>query len=205
MQHTFAKIVFCVLLSPGASLAECLTTADMEQGALFTFDNQDTTSVRALGAGMVEVVEYYAATQTAMQFQSYLGPYNLRQDDLGMNNVMLPDKWARTIFDADLTELPVPAPGLPTWTGTAVWEEFGILPQDQIFTADFTAGEAVTLSDCTYDVVLVKTRVDRPVADHWYEQYSYYFPALGASVIVAWNNADEGFRQALPVAVERLK
>ena len=177
----------------------------MAGGVLFTFDNDDTTAVRALGAGMVEVVEYYADTQTAMKFQSYLGPYILRQDDLGMNNVELPDKWGRAIFDADLTDLPVPAPGLPTWTGTAVWEEFGILPQDQTFTADFTAGQAVTLSDCTYDVVLVKTRVDRPVADHWHEQYSYYFPVLGASVIVAWNNPDEGPMQALPVSVETLR
>ena len=64
MQHTFAKIVFCVLLAPGASLAECLTTADMEQGVLFTFDNQDTTSVRALGAGMVDVIEFYADHRT---------------------------------------------------------------------------------------------------------------------------------------------
>ena len=87
----------------------------------------------------------------------------------------------------------------------AVWEEFGLPPQDQRVTADFTAGEAVTLSGCGYEVVLVKTRVDRPDAEMWYEQYSYYFPALEASVIVAWNNADEGFRQALPVAVERLQ
>ena len=171
---------------------------------MFTFDNDDTTSVRALGAGIFEVVEYYAATQTAMQFQSYLGPYILREDDLGMNNVVLPDQWGRAIFDADLADLPIPTPDLPTWTGTAVWEEFGATSQDQTFTADFTAGEAVTLSDCTYDVVLVKTRVDRPVADHWYEQYSYYFPALGASVIVAWNNAEDGPMQALPVAVEPL-
>lgn len=205
MQHTFAKIMFCVLLAPGASVAECLTTADMEQGVLFTFDNQDTTSVRALGAGMVEVIEFYADTQNSMKFQSYLGPYILREDDMGLNNVVLPDKWARAIFDAELTDLPVPAPGLPTWTGMAVWEEFGLPPQDQRVTADFTAGEAVTLSGCGYDVVLVKTRVDRPDAEMWYEQYSYYFPALEASVIVAWNNADEGFRQALPVAVERLQ
>lgn len=196
--------ILCAALLPVPAAARCLTAADMAGGVLFTFDNDDTTSVRALGAGIFEVVEYYAATQTAIQFQSYLGPYNLRQDELGVNNVMLPDKWARTIYDADLTELPVPAPGLPTWTGTAVWKEFGILPQDETFTADFTAGEAVTLSGCTYDVVLVKTRVDRPVADHWYERYSYYFPALGASVIVAWNNAEDGPMQALPVAVEPL-
>ena len=205
MQHTFAKIMFCVLLAPGASLAECLTTADMEQGVLFTFDNQDTTSVRALGAGIVEVVEYYAASQTGMKFQAYLGPYILREDGMGFNNVVLPDKWARATFAVDLTELPVPAPDLPTFTSSAVWEEFGLSPQDQTFTADFTAARPVTLSGCTYDVVLVKTRVDRPGADHWYEQFSYYFPAIEASVIVAWKNAEDGLQQALPVAVEALR
>ena len=205
MQHSFTMMMCCAALMPDPSVAQCLTTSDMAQGVLFTFDNDDTTSVRALGAGMVDVIEYYAATQTALKFQSYLGPYILREDDLGMNNVVLPDRWRRAIFDADLTDLPVPAPGLPTWTGTAVWEEFGAMPQDQTITADFTAGEAVTLSGCVYDVVLVKTRVDRPGADHWYDQYSYYFPALGASVIVAWNNEEEGFNQALPIALERLQ
>ena len=71
---------------------------------------------------------------------------------------------------------------------------------------DFIKGDAAEVRlTCTYDVVLVKTRVDRPGADIWYDQYSYYFPALGASVIVAWNNEEEGFNQALPIALERLQ
>lgn len=185
--------------------AACLTAADLDQGVVFTFDNGDNTVVRALGAGIVEVTESYAGSPTGIRFENYIGPYTLKAEELGVNGVPRPDAWTIIRYDADLTSLPVPTADTPKWTGTAAYEEFGATPTRESLTYEFKAGEQVNVSGCSYDVILVAGTFERGEPDPWsYQQFSYYFPVLGTSVIVAWNNPRDGYQQAMPIALDRL-
>ncbi len=198
-------IALCAATLPLPAAADCLTDKDLDRGVVFSFENDDTTVVRALGAGMLEVTENYAANQSGIRFESYLGPFILKEEELGLTGVPMPDAWRVIRYDADLADLPVPAPDAPKWSGSSEYQEFGTSPIRETITFEFKAGDPVALSGCDYDVVLVAGTFERGEPDPWsYQQFSYYFPALGASVIVAWNNPRDGYQQAMPVALDRL-
>jgi hypothetical protein len=206
MPHSLSRLVaLCATTLPLPAAAACLTAKDLDRGVVFLFENEDTTVVRALGAGMVEVTENYASDQSGIRFESYIGPYILKEEQLDLNGVPRPDTWSVTVYDAELSDLPIPAADTPSWTGNGNYQEFGASPIGKSIKFEYKAGDPVTLSGCTYDVVLVAGTFERGEPDPWsYQQFSYYFPALGTSVIVAWNNPRDGFQQAMPITLDRL-
>lgn len=174
-----------LILVPGMAAAECPTAADMAGGVEITFANGDVTILRDVGAGMIEVEEYYSWHDEGRRYFAYLGLYVTDEGPLTWDGSPGVGVEVRTIYPVDVLEMPVPAADAPDWEGSLrreIGEDLGEAPEYHV---RFDAMDPVTIGGCTYDAVAVGESL-RPGADDQKDQYSYFLPELGAGFIVGW-------------------
>jgi hypothetical protein len=174
-----------LMVVPGIAAAECPTAADMANGVEVTFANGDVTILRDVGAGMVEVEEYYSWHDEGRRYFAYLGLYVTDEGPLTWDGTEGDGALVRTYYPVDVLEMPVPTAEVPDWEGVLrrdIGEDLAETPEYHV---RFDAMESVTIGGCTYDAVAVGESL-RPGAEDQKDQYSYFLPELGAGFIVGW-------------------
>jgi hypothetical protein len=170
---------------PGLAAAECPTAADMARGVEIVFANGDVTVMRDLGAGMIEVEEYYSWHDEGRRYFAYLGLYVTDEGPMTWDGSQGEGAEVRTYYPLDVLEMPVPMAGLPDWEGELRRDIGTDLAEKPAYVVKFGAMEPVVIGGCTYDAVAVGESL-RPGAEDQKDQYSWYLPELGAGFIVGW-------------------
>lgn len=170
---------------PGVAMAECPTAADMARGVEVTFANGDVTVMRDLGAGMIEVEEYYSWHDEGRRYFAYLGIYVTDEGPLTWDGTAGDGATVRTYYPVDVLEMPVPTADAPDWTGVLrrdIGEDLAETPE---YVVKFGAMDPVVIGGCTYEAVAVGESL-RPGAEDQKDQYSWYLPELGTGFIMGW-------------------
>jgi hypothetical protein len=199
--------VLCVAcLLPAAARADCPTGDDMATGVEVTFANGDRTALRALGAGMVEVAEYYAWAPEGRRYFAYLGLYVTDEGAVLPDGTLDPASRITTTYPVPVEDMPLPTAETPQWEGTVnrrpVTTDPDIVIPPDAYHIRFAAMDPVVIGDCTYAAVAVGESL-RPDQPDQKDQYSYYLPDLGAGFIIGWT-IDGALDQTEAVAIRAL-
>jgi hypothetical protein len=174
-----------LMAMPGMVAAECPTAADMASGVEVTFANGDVTILRDVGAGMIEVEEYYSWHDEGRRYFAYLGLYVTDEGPLTWDGTEGDGALVRTYYPVDVLEMPLPTAETPDWEGVLRRDIGADLAETPNYHVRFDAMDPVTIGGCTYDAVAVGESL-RPGAEDQKDQYSYFLPDLGAGFIVGW-------------------
>jgi hypothetical protein len=183
----FVRIVPLLVLLAGPAAAQCLTSANLEEGILFDRQGAGTGSAIAAGDGVVQV-NYDAARE------GYTDLRNMAQGvyETSILTVAAPPDvigaWSeRTETRRHADRFPAPESGR-TWetTITLEWDtsDFSGIPKAgrSRVTAVYAFLEPmdVTVSGCNYQVIPVELRVSGQALD--YTTRYAYFPTLGVAI-----------------------
>jgi hypothetical protein len=195
-----ALVLTSLLPLPSLAIAQCATRADMATGVRVTFDNGDTTELRARDGDLVEVTERYSWESQSLIYEADYGLYSRHEITLSAGGARIPESETSFAYDADL---PVPHAAAAPWHGLREVREYGMGTKREEWEVGFRAMDPVEIGACTYDAVAVGIRL-RGGADDEKIQFSYYLPELMAGFIVSW--VDEGVRHdTVPVQIEALR
>lgn len=189
-------------LVPVLAHATCPTAADMAGGIEITFANGDITTMRDLGAGMIEVEEYYAWNPEGRRYFAYLGIYVADEGPLLPEGQSDPERRVATIYPVPVIEMPVPAADAPDWEGRLRRDVGTDVSETAEYHVRFDAMAPVMIGDCVYDAVAVGESL-RPGAEDQKDQYSFYLPDLGTGFIIGWT-IDRDLQQTSAVAIRAL-
>jgi hypothetical protein len=201
-----AAFLLSVLAAPAS--AACLTAADLEAGVRVEFSNDDWTTLRSLGEGIVEFEEYYADAGFSSRYLGYLGLYILSGVERITAGPERPNQRTRRVYPLDPTELPVPEPDGEGWTGVVSQSFYdGTLPVTQDWTIDvrFLPVGPLALPGCTYEAVGVRVLQTYAPEDWSYEMLQLYLPALGSAFVIASRESGGAWSAADPTAIVPLR
>ena len=184
------------------AFADCPTAADMAQGIMVTFDNGDTTILRALGDEMIEVEEHYGQGVENYRYEARFGLFSVHEVALSPGGQPLPDSATNFTYPDGVTAFPAPDPAAPGWQGMRQVQEMGAQVVPQSYQFGFRPSSPLVIGACSYDAVAVGIRLGAGEADQK-DQFSYFLPALGAGFIVTWVDED-GRHDTVPVAIATL-
>jgi hypothetical protein len=185
IRSIFASVL--VALFGQSAMAECVTAADLERGIRVTFDNGDTTTLRAVSDGMTEVFEYMTWNENIGRYQTYLGLYYVDEIMLDASGEPQPETRRTTRYDVPVTELPVPQADLAPLDLEIMAREFTRSMMAETQSLVFGPADPIILDGCIYKAIAVGQR-DRPGEATQRDKYYYYLPDLGVAFIVAWTN-----------------
>ncbi len=183
-------LLFAFCLMPVPAFADCLTPADIPNGVVINFNNNDSTMIRPIGDGVFLVDEYYDNASLTRRFESYLGIYVLSLVDLGKTGDPDPGTASRRTFSVDLGKLPVPVPDLPGWDGDVNWFEGDQPPVRERFRISFHASDPLELDDCSYQAVRTTNVNYNRINGNQNIAYNIYLPELGFGYITAARTND---------------
>jgi hypothetical protein len=197
------RILACLAcLAPGLGRADCPTAADMARGVEVTFANGDVTVLRDLGAGMIEVEEYYAWHPEGRRYFAYLGIYVTDEGPLLPEGERDPEREVSTVYPVPVIDMPVPTATAPDWEGRLRRDIGTDVSETPEYHVRFDAMEPVVIGACSYAAVAVGESL-RPGAEDQKDQYSFYLPDLGAGFIMGWTIGRE-LQQTEAVAIRAL-
>jgi len=191
----------CLTLAalPLPLLADCPDRNDMARGVMVTFDNGDTTTLRALEGTLIEMTEVLTWDPQVFVFEADFGLYALRETEMSPGGALIPESVMTFTYPEPL---PPPADDATGWAGTRQVHEFGLGNHTESWQVGFRTTQALTIGACTYDAIAVGIRLRQGEPDQK-DQFSYYLPALGAGFIVTWVDED-GQHDTVAVLIQAL-
>ncbi|SEW17210.1 hypothetical protein SAMN04488515_1391 [Cognatiyoonia koreensis] len=184
-----------------AAQDRCFTARDLARGVTITFEAGDTQTLRRIGNGHIERIEF-SDNRAPTRF---VGPYALYViEEVALENGRpIASDLLKIEFDAPLDSLPKPKTGT-AWQGrtTNVFSDGSLRPE--VFSINVGAPTTIDLSGCTYDVLPTEVRYDWPDDGGGLTLTYDYLPALEAGYLLISQTDGEAPASSPAISLTRL-